>query len=103
VSALALLTDLRRRGVEIEAAGDRLRWRAPRGTVTAEVLEALRKAKPEILSILAPPPGWIERRSREWLLHLLDHDRDHATLAFARERAAEDWKTAITRTPSGVQ
>jgi hypothetical protein len=30
------------------------------------------------------------------------HDRDHATLAFARELAADDWKIASAREVRGI-
>lgn len=53
MTAAALLADLRRRGVELRAEGDRLRWRAPRGAVTPADLARLRAAKAELLRALA--------------------------------------------------
>jgi hypothetical protein len=49
----ALLAALRRRGVEIQREGDRLRWRAPRGEIQPTDLAALRRAKVELLGVLA--------------------------------------------------
>ena len=54
-SAAALVDELRRRGVELRAEGDRLRYR-PVSAVTPEDVEALRRHKSELLAILAPPP-----------------------------------------------
>ncbi len=47
-----LLSDLRRRGVELTAEGDRLRYRAPRGVLSPELLDDLRSHKREILAKL---------------------------------------------------
>jgi hypothetical protein len=106
-AAVVLLHALRRRGVEIHAEGDRLRWRAPRGVVTPDDLDALKAAKAEIVAALEaeqePPADWLARRSRDWLLHLLDHDPDRATLADAHELARADWRISCARAPGGVQ
>jgi hypothetical protein len=48
----ALLGDLRRRGVELTADGDRLRFRAPVGALTQEERTALSDRKTEVLAIL---------------------------------------------------
>ncbi len=50
--AVALLRDLRRQHVRIEARDDRLRVRAPKGTVSDRDREALRTWKPDILERL---------------------------------------------------
>jgi hypothetical protein len=49
----SLVESLRTRGVELELDGPRLRWRAPKGTVTAADLAALREAKAALLQVLA--------------------------------------------------
>jgi hypothetical protein len=103
VTATALLADLTCRGVELRPDGDRLRWRAPAGVVTEQDLAALRAVKVELLALLEPPPAWLERRSREWLLHLREHDPHRADLALARELAEGDWRLAQAREPGSVQ
>jgi hypothetical protein len=52
MTAADLLADLRRRGVTLAAAGDRLRW-CPREALSGEEREALARHKPELLAILA--------------------------------------------------
>lgn len=52
MTALALLAELRRRGVVLEASGDRLRYRAPAGAMTAELRAALAAHKAELLMML---------------------------------------------------
>ncbi len=47
-----LVNDLRRRGITLEPAGDKLRWRGPKGAMTPELLERLRQHKPEVLEYL---------------------------------------------------
>lgn len=51
--AVALLADLRSRGVELVAAGDRLRFR-PASAVSEDTREALRVHKAELLALLGP-------------------------------------------------
>lgn len=51
-TAVALLRDLRRHQVHIEAHDDRLRIRAPMGTVSDRDREALRTLKPDLLERL---------------------------------------------------
>ena len=51
-SAVALLADLRKRNINIRVVGDRLRVRAPRGTVSPETREALRAVKPKLIDRL---------------------------------------------------
>ena len=52
MSAAELLEALRTRGVELRAAGDRLRFR-PVAAVTTDELEALRAHKAAVLALLA--------------------------------------------------
>ena len=52
MSAASLVADLRRRGVELSAAGDRIRYRAPRGTLTEADLAAIRAHRDEVLAEL---------------------------------------------------
>ena len=103
-AAMTLLTGLRSRGVRVESpAPGRIRLVVPPGALSDEEIENLRPRKPELLAALAaeqaPLADWIERRTRGWLQHLLDHDRDNATLAFARELALDDWRLAQTGKP----
>lgn len=50
-----LINDLTGRGVRLRAEGDKLKIDAPRGILTAEILEALSTHKPEILEVLTRP------------------------------------------------
>ncbi len=56
MSGIALLDDLRRRGIELRAQGDRLLYR-PQGAVPHELRERLRASKNEILSELHSQAG----------------------------------------------
>ena len=56
MTAAELLRELRRRGVKLTVNGDRLRYEAPRGALTPELLEAMRQHKPELMRMLARPP-----------------------------------------------
>ena len=51
MEALALVNELRSRGVELEAAGDRLRYR-PREAVSPDEAEALLQHKAGVLEVL---------------------------------------------------
>ncbi len=53
MTATALLDDLRTRGIDLQAHGERLRFH-PRDSMTPEDLDALRRNKAEILDLLAP-------------------------------------------------
>ena len=55
MSAQELLTDLQSKGIQITADGDRLKIKAPRGTVTPELRERLAAHKPDILAALSMP------------------------------------------------
>ena len=52
MTAAALLSSLRLRGVELTAEGDQLRYRAPRGTLRPTDLETLRAHKLSLLDVL---------------------------------------------------
>jgi pyochelin synthetase len=56
-SAMRLLDDLGRLGVQVWAEGDLLRYRAPRGALTPGLLDRLRKGKTELLDLLRRPAG----------------------------------------------
>ena len=65
MTATEIVSELSRLGVRLEVAGGKLRWR-PREAVGAEMLEALREHKAEILealrglNVLARVRGWDE-------------------------------------------
>src|SRR5687768_13147006 len=59
MSARELLVQLREKGVDVKANGDRLVIDAPRGAITPDLRDALSANKAEILQILTAPP--IER------------------------------------------
>ena len=52
-----LLADLRHRGIELTAEGDRLRYRAPRGVLSPELIADLRSHKRELLAELTQCEG----------------------------------------------
>lgn len=52
MNAAELLSELERRGVALEAAGDRLRFDAPRGALTPELRTAMAEHKAELLGLL---------------------------------------------------
>ena len=54
MNAETLLTELRRKGVEVVAAGDKVRYR-PADRVTADLLMKIRNCKGELLSLLSAP------------------------------------------------
>ena len=53
MSAQALIADLTRRGVKLAVNADRLRWRAPKGTVGPQEVAAMRHHKVEIIHLLS--------------------------------------------------
>lgn len=55
MSPAALLAELRALGVELRVEGDRIRCKAPRGSVTPELAEAIRSHKPALLALLTTP------------------------------------------------
>lgn len=52
MTVAALVADLRRRGVQLTPAGDQIRYRAPRGTLTEVDLAAIRTHRDEVLAEL---------------------------------------------------
>jgi len=55
MSTAELLTDLQSRGVTITAEGDRLKIKAPKGTITPELRERLTASKSDIIAALQMP------------------------------------------------
>ncbi|MEW6457620.1 MAG: hypothetical protein AB1441_00900 [Bacillota bacterium] len=51
-----LIWELQRRGITLEPAGDKLRWRGPKGAMTPELLDQLRDHKAEVLGLLQQGP-----------------------------------------------
>ncbi len=76
MSATELLQELAAAGVELSAAGGRLRYRAPSGALTSELREQLKIHKAELLKLLsvsadAPVPlAWAQQSF--WLLEQLN-------------------------------
>jgi hypothetical protein len=73
MSAMALLAELRGRGLEVMAEGDLLRYR-PISAITPELLDRLRAHKPTLLKLLAwegrnleeaDRRGFVAKQSRE--------------------------------------
>ena len=52
MSAAALLREFEGHGVELTVAGDTLRWRAPPGAMTAEMMVTLKARKSEVIEVL---------------------------------------------------
>src|ERR1041385_8637106 len=52
MTAEQLLTELKRRGAVLSVAEDRLRWNAPLGVMTSELMDSLRRAKPALMKLL---------------------------------------------------
>ena len=55
MTALEILDELRQRGVVLEVNGEALRYRAPKGVLTAELRHAVTENKKELLDLLAAP------------------------------------------------
>jgi len=51
MTATEILSELARRGVHLEVAGDKLRWR-PKEAVTPDLVETLKQRKAEIIAAL---------------------------------------------------
>lgn len=93
MNAQEILTDLQSRGVEITADGDKLRIRAPRGTITPEFRERLAASKPDIIAALAMPARpELERICRRAVRDYPDVDADRL-LAFLNEAQDPAWTT----------
>jgi thioesterase domain-containing protein len=63
VSASALLSELRRRDIQLRAEGAELRCSAPAGALTAELTEQLRRYKAELLALLAAAQAAVQARA----------------------------------------
>ena len=55
MNAAALLAEVHRLGIILEPRGDRLHVEAPRGVLTGEIIEQLRRSKEGVLTLLE---GW---------------------------------------------
>jgi hypothetical protein len=80
MNAAEVLVDLQAKGVALAPDGDRLRWRAPKGAMTPELLARVREAKPALLALLSRPvPASDGDRTdwREWFEEraaVIEHD-----------------------------
>ena len=54
MTAVEVLTTCRQAGIHLEAAGDKLRYEAPPGTLTPALRDTLTQHKAELLSLLTP-------------------------------------------------
>ena len=63
MTATQILSELQHRGVSLEVAGDKLRFR-PKAAVTPDLVEALRRRKSEILAVLRESPAPVKARVR---------------------------------------
>ncbi len=63
-TAAALLAELTRQGIELQARGNRLRYR-PRAALTPELVEQVRARKSELLSLLAPEDDQTSNRAAQ--------------------------------------
>lgn len=52
MNAAEVLSELENRGVAITTDGDRLRWRAPKGAMTPDLIQRAQAYKPAILALL---------------------------------------------------
>ena len=52
MTAVAILEEAKQRGIVLEAQGEELRYRAPRGSLTPDLLEAMKEHKAELLQSL---------------------------------------------------
>lgn len=68
MNARAFLQELRRRGVSLEAQGDRLVVEAPAEVYTDELRTTLSKHKPRLLELLKPARGGPRRSNRSTLV-----------------------------------
>jgi hypothetical protein len=59
-----LLRELTAAGIEVRRDGNDLRVRAPRGTVTPDLIDRLKAEKPQLLAALTPRPNRVVLRFR---------------------------------------
>jgi len=89
MSARELLVQLREKGVDVKANGDRLVIDAPRGAITPDLREALTANKAELLQILNAPP--MERAApRPAAVQQSVASREPATVQ--REDSSRSWQ-----------
>ena len=101
MTVASLLADLRARGVHLEPAGLQLRYRAPRGALTSDLMEAIRANREGLLDLLQGrhhdgdvvnhDSRLVEIGGPGLALWLADLDRDWA---IALERADAGFRTA---------
>ncbi len=105
MTAAALVADLRKRGVGLAVAGDRLHWRAPKGVMIDEMREALRRHKPQVLEFLTTHrQGDVPTEWREGVAKLttmaplpgLQPERWQVLVADAR-KFVEEWAAQAAR------
>jgi hypothetical protein len=100
MTALALLTDLRRAGVELFADAGRLRFRAPAGSLTASMREAVAAHREELLVLVAAPDGWDSAAAADALRDcnsFLDNPLTDSPLT-ATQRSVADTLRGVVRT-----
>lgn len=106
MNAAEVLSDLQGRGVALAPEGNRLRWWAPRGAMTPELVERLRQCKPALLALLSRAASATERDRTDWRSRyeeraaMIEHDggvlrRDAEARAF--ECAIVEW---LNRNPA---
>lgn len=61
MTAIALLAELRLRGVDLTVEGGHLRYRAPKGVLTPDLRTAMAEHKVELLTLLTRGPEVSER------------------------------------------
>src|SRR5438093_1386912 len=98
----ALLDDLRARGVQVAADGDRLRYRAPKGSLTPELRRALRDHKARLLPLVAAGVGVCRRCGQPAAPNLRYHcaacaDALHTGRPSPREADPEGYARAVAR------
>ena len=78
MNAYMLLDALRRQGASVEVDGDALRLKAPRGALSADLLDALKRHKKEIIAILSDAAKGGDA--------ILPRGADEAPLSFAQRQ-----------------
>lgn len=71
MDAATLLHTLREHGVEVVAAGDRIRF-APADLVTPDLRDSLKRLKPEVLRLLGAPTADVEARAAAFRAQLAE-------------------------------
>jgi hypothetical protein len=106
MNAAALIRELEQHGVHLEAADGRLRWEAPSGVLTADLLEALRVHKLEVMELLtpaAPDSADLRELAAAWrgaareLAELAGYPRLPFRPGLSVAPGAANWGTYVTR------